>query len=228
MTDLIYNITREKASEILNMSTRTIDRYVKKWKLTYKKISNRVFLSMKDINKLQEELWNIDNIYHTEVIWNHKTEDISAISNIEKEVKNFSSILEKKDQQLEEKNKLIFAMQHKLWEYESKLKHLQSLPNNSNILNKEILEKKDKQLEEKNSKISILQNKIWVIETKFTNMITKSEHESKLSNIKLETERLELENSQIREELKKENIKNLAYILLVVFMVIVLIMFFVK
>jgi len=39
-----YNVTRESAAQVLGISTRTIDRYVKSGKLSYKKVANKVFL----------------------------------------------------------------------------------------------------------------------------------------------------------------------------------------
>ncbi|MFZ5341509.1 MAG: helix-turn-helix domain-containing protein [Patescibacteria group bacterium] len=51
MTDLIYNLTREQAAEKLNMSTRTIDRNIRRGVFSYKKISNKVFLSEQELEK---------------------------------------------------------------------------------------------------------------------------------------------------------------------------------
>jgi len=40
----VYNITRESGAQILGISTRTIDRYIRSGKLSYKKIANKVLL----------------------------------------------------------------------------------------------------------------------------------------------------------------------------------------
>ena len=39
-----YTVTRTQAAALLWVSTRTIDRYVKSGKLSYKKIANKVIL----------------------------------------------------------------------------------------------------------------------------------------------------------------------------------------
>jgi excisionase family DNA binding protein len=44
-----YNITRESAAKLLNISTRTIDRYIKSGKLSYKKVANKVLLAKEEI-----------------------------------------------------------------------------------------------------------------------------------------------------------------------------------
>ena len=49
-----YNLTREKAALELGVSTRTIDRYVKSGKLSYKKIANKVLLANDEISALKE------------------------------------------------------------------------------------------------------------------------------------------------------------------------------
>ena len=50
-----YWITREKAAIELWVSTRTIDRYVKGWKLSYKKVANKVLLAKEEIENLKNE-----------------------------------------------------------------------------------------------------------------------------------------------------------------------------
>ena len=50
-----YWITREKAAIELWVSTRTIDRYVKGGKLSYKKVANKVLLAKEEIENLKNE-----------------------------------------------------------------------------------------------------------------------------------------------------------------------------
>ena len=47
-----YSITREKAAIELGVSTRTVDRYVKSGKLSYKKIANKVIIEKEEIFKV--------------------------------------------------------------------------------------------------------------------------------------------------------------------------------
>ena len=58
-----YNLSREKAALELGVSTRTIDRYVKSGKLSYKKIANKVLLANDEILALKQEFAQL----HTEV-----------------------------------------------------------------------------------------------------------------------------------------------------------------
>jgi len=44
-----YNVTREHAAKLLGVSTRTIDRYVKSGKLSYKKVANKVLLAKEEV-----------------------------------------------------------------------------------------------------------------------------------------------------------------------------------
>jgi excisionase family DNA binding protein len=46
----VYNITRESAAQVLGISTRTIDRYIRSGKLSYKKVANKVLLERNEIN----------------------------------------------------------------------------------------------------------------------------------------------------------------------------------
>ncbi|MDR2190960.1 MAG: excisionase family DNA-binding protein [Candidatus Peribacteria bacterium] len=47
-----YSLTRDKASVLLGVSTRTIDRYIKSGRLSYKKVGNKVLLSRDELATL--------------------------------------------------------------------------------------------------------------------------------------------------------------------------------
>ena len=49
-----YTVTRNQAASLLGVSTRTIDRYVKSGKLSYKKIANKVILNEEELRILNE------------------------------------------------------------------------------------------------------------------------------------------------------------------------------
>ena len=51
----MYKVTREEASTLLNMSTRSIDRYIKSWKLRAQKEWKIVYIHQDDIDNF---LWN--------------------------------------------------------------------------------------------------------------------------------------------------------------------------
>jgi len=67
MTDLIYNLTREQAAEKLSMSTRTIDRNIRRGVFSYKKIANKVFLSQQEIEKYIE-LQSNSGVHYGELV----------------------------------------------------------------------------------------------------------------------------------------------------------------
>jgi excisionase family DNA binding protein len=64
----IYNITRENAAKVLWISTRTIDRYIKSWKLSYKKVANKVLLERSEIDELQEDFSALHQEFETEIV----------------------------------------------------------------------------------------------------------------------------------------------------------------
>lgn len=63
-----YGISRESASSFLGISTRTIDRYIKSGKLTYKKVANKVLLNKNEISKLKEEFSLLRQEVDTEIL----------------------------------------------------------------------------------------------------------------------------------------------------------------
>jgi excisionase family DNA binding protein len=63
-----YNITREVAAKMLNISTRTIDRYIKSGKLSYKKVANKVLMAREEISDLQEEFSALRQEVNTEIM----------------------------------------------------------------------------------------------------------------------------------------------------------------
>jgi predicted site-specific integrase-resolvase len=50
-----FTVTREQAALDLGISTRTIDRYIRSGKLSYKKIANKILLNDHDISLLKKD-----------------------------------------------------------------------------------------------------------------------------------------------------------------------------
>ena len=50
----MYKLTREEASNLLNISTRSIDRYIRSWKLRAKKDWKIVYIHQDDVDNF---LW---------------------------------------------------------------------------------------------------------------------------------------------------------------------------
>ena len=63
-----FTFTREAAAELLNISTRTVDRYIKSGKIAYKKIANKVLLSDSDIAQLQSEFGMLHQNPSSEIV----------------------------------------------------------------------------------------------------------------------------------------------------------------
>lgn len=150
-----YNVTRDKAAKMLWVSTRTIDRYVKSWKLSYKKIANKVLLAREELDSLQEEFSALRQEVNTEIVggdnWSSMSVRGSLEQTIDEKVDKFFLIFKEKDKILEEKNKIIFMLQQRVGELETKIQHMIALPDYNRekqeiMLEKEKLETKITQL----------------------------------------------------------------------------------
>lgn len=145
----IYNVGREKAASALWVSTRTIDRYVKSGKLSYKKVANKVLLSQEEILEMKKDFSALKQEINTEIVsWNSvsKRNDIAVKSSLEdsinEKIDKFLLVFKEKDNIIEEKNKVIFLLQKRIWELESKLETMVALPDYTKEKQEAILEKK--------------------------------------------------------------------------------------
>lgn len=161
----MYNVTREAAAKQLWISTRTIDRYVKSGKLSYKKVANKVILAKDEIEVLKEDfsmlrqemdselLHEANNIQPQDSTGHAYSSSISRASRlaleeaIDEKVDKFFLIFKEKEKILEEKNKIIFMLQQRISELETKLQNMIALPDytkekQSLIIEKEKLEQK--------------------------------------------------------------------------------------
>ena len=150
-----YWITRENAAKLLGISTRTIDRYIKSGKLSYKKVANKVLLAKEEIASLQEDYGALHQEINTEVVKQTELTAPKAVSSVtpslekavEEKIDKFMLIFNEKDKILEEKNKVIFMLQQRVWELEAKLKTMVALPDYTKEKQEALLEKQ--KLEEK-------------------------------------------------------------------------------
>lgn len=155
-----YSITRQHASKILNVSTRTIDRYVKSGKLSYKKIANKVLLAKEEVNDLMNEFGALRQEVNTEIVGggtNNVAIRNSLEESIDAKVDKFFLIFKEKDKMLEEKNKIIFMLQQRVAEVETKLQNMIALPDYNKEKQEMVIEKK--KLEWK------LQELRWIVKT---------------------------------------------------------------
>jgi len=139
---------------MLWVSTRTIDRYIKWWKLSYKKIANKVLLEKKEVFDLQNEYSALHQEVNSEII-KEPTTAITSHSGIEdaidEKVDKFFLIFKEKDKMLEEKNNMIFMLQRRVGELETRLNQMIALPDynkhkQETLLEKQKLEGKIKEL----------------------------------------------------------------------------------
>ncbi len=156
-----YTVSRQSAAKALWVSTRTIDRYVKSWKLSYKKIANKVLLSPDEVNKLQHEFSALHQEVHTEIVGWKTTRPTEITNNLEQsideKIDKFFLIFKEKDKMLEEKNKVIFVLQQRVSELETKLNHMIALPDYNKEKQEMLIEK-----EKLENKINTLK---WVVKT---------------------------------------------------------------
>jgi excisionase family DNA binding protein len=64
-----YVLTRNEAADFLGISTRTLDRYIRRGRVSYKKSANKVLLAQQELDKLKEHLHSINqDMQFTEVV----------------------------------------------------------------------------------------------------------------------------------------------------------------
>ncbi|MEI6117787.1 MAG: helix-turn-helix domain-containing protein [bacterium] len=150
----MYNVTREVAAKSLNISTRTIDRYIKNGKLSYKKIANKVLLAKEEVIELKQEFTALHQELNTEIVNQPNNTHTTSMANkgdlensIDQKVEKFFLIFKEKEKMLEEKNKVIFVLQQRVSELESKIQHMVALPDYNKEKQEAIIEKQ--KLEEK-------------------------------------------------------------------------------
>lgn len=138
----VFTITREEASLELSVSTRTIDRYIKSGKISYKKIANKILLSANDISALKEEFGALHQKTASELISEgslsthaKSVQPVQPVVNtamlekvIDEKIDKFFLVFQEKDRMLEEKNKVIFMLQQRVGELESKIQTMVALP----------------------------------------------------------------------------------------------------
>lgn len=130
MTTLTFNTTREQAAEMLWVSTRTIDRYVKKWKLSYKKVANKVILADEELRALQDEYSLLQQQPVSGTVTKETTNVVQKqpASTSNTSTKEFIEVLNTKDKTIEEKNQMIYLLQRKIGEMETQMKQMIALP----------------------------------------------------------------------------------------------------
>lgn len=149
-----FNLSRKQAAQMLGVSTRSIDRYIRAGKLSYKKIANKVRLTYDEIIQLQNEFSDLHQEVSTEIINNKpSTTNTPSVQHtastslgglesvIDKKLDKFFTVFNEKDKMLEDKNKLIFMLQQRIWELETRLQNMIALPDYNKEKQATIIEK---------------------------------------------------------------------------------------
>ena len=144
---------------------KLIDRYVKGGKLSYKKVANKVLLAKEEIENLKNEFSALHQEVSSELV-SEVPSDSSSTSDtraktmavradidqaIEEKIDKFMLIFKEKDKMIEEKNKVIFMLQQRIWELETKIQTMVALPDYNREKQEAIIEKQ--KLEERISKL---------------------------------------------------------------------------
>lgn len=121
---IMYNLTRVETAEQLNISTRSVDRYIKSWKLRSQKRGKIVYVNETDVNnmlsgwnKKQEVIIETKKTNKTKEVTVKNTENNKLLSNIYSDLKN----------QIQVKDKQIHELSVRLWQAEEIAKNSISL-----------------------------------------------------------------------------------------------------
>ncbi len=195
----MYNLTRKEAADKLDISTRSIDRYIKSWKIRAKKIWKIVYVNENDINNIN---WNTQN---TKIIIEKKQEETTNMTNTIKNNSEEKSLINKNDY-----DKITNTFE-KIY---TKLR--------------EDIEKKDEKIQHLSIELwrltEIAKNSVNLIDYKKSQFLLE---ESK-NNLNKELSNIEQEKEKIKKELKYERITNklLIFFLLLLLIVAGLIWFY--
>lgn len=152
----VYNVTRETAAQMLGISTRTIDRYIRGGKISYKKVANKVLLEKWEIHMLKNDFSALHQELDSEIVsqssWTGLVKTNPQLEEmIEQKLEKFFLIFKEKEKILEEKNKIIFMLQQRVGELETKIQNMVALPDYTKEKQEAIIEKQ--KLEEKISQL---------------------------------------------------------------------------
>ena len=124
----MYTITRQQASQILWISTRSIDRYIKSGKIRAKKIWKIVYLNKEDIdilswkhNASQEII--IENKDLSEEANENESKNIVKKDDYEKILSSFDKVFNSLREEIKQKDEKIQILSVKLWRMEEIVKN---------------------------------------------------------------------------------------------------------
>lgn len=120
----MYTLTRQDVADELWISTRSIDRYIKSWKLRSKKEWKIVYVNNKDVENLKS-WWN--NYQEVIIPKKEKMKEEIVIKSIEKQSFWLELVYKDLRDQIKEKDELIHKLSLSLWRSEEITKNSISL-----------------------------------------------------------------------------------------------------
>lgn len=118
----MYKITREEAANMLSISTRSIDRYIRAWKLRSKKEGKIVYIHQDDINNFLSGGPKKQEIIVGNVV-SSSEEPILYTPSVIKEDGNIMVMFERLREEIKEKDEEIKDMSVKMWKMEEVVKN---------------------------------------------------------------------------------------------------------
>lgn len=124
----MYKYTRQEVADKLNISTRSVDRYIKAWKFRSKKMWKIVYINSDDIDWIISDWENKHEIiYNKEIEKNNINESSSSLKK-EKQVSwTLSEIYKDLKNEIEKKDELIKTLAIRVWKAEEMAKNTVSL-----------------------------------------------------------------------------------------------------
>lgn len=115
----MYKYTRQEAAEMLNISTRSIDRYIKAWKLRAKKEWKVVYVKASDLENISS---GINTATHQEVIINEPKKVIVEEKTIAKpsdvRISEFEEVYRDLRSEIKKKDEIIWELSIRVWRAE--------------------------------------------------------------------------------------------------------------
>jgi hypothetical protein len=121
----VYNINRQDAANILWISTRSIDRYIKSWKIRAKKDWKIVLVNSADVNILNSDskvthkiIVSDSDSTNTEIKTNSKSSSVVKKDEYEKVLTTFEKMYSGFREEVKQKDEKIQELSIKLWRAE--------------------------------------------------------------------------------------------------------------
>ncbi len=118
----MYNLTRQDVADMLNISTRSVDRYIKSWKLRSKKEWKVVYVNGDDVKNI-----NSSSTQNWEVIMPEANQSVQKEVSIEKNTWWLTEIYKDLREEIRQKDKIIQELSVKVWQTEEILKNSVSM-----------------------------------------------------------------------------------------------------